>query len=139
MQTKRKRYSAKFKSRVALEALKEQKTLSELSSAYGIHSNQVSLWKKQLLTEAENIFSNKRHRQEKEQDILPVIQHTGMAIFLSAATTMVGVGSLALGQHRGAASLGILLILGVGSCLVSATLFLPALLQLLKKKSSGNT
>ena len=70
MQAKRKRYSAKFKTRVALEALKEQKTSSELSSAYGIHSNQVSLWKKQLLTEAENIFSNRRHRQEKEQEHL---------------------------------------------------------------------
>jgi len=53
MQTKRKRYSAQFKSQVALEALKEQKTLTELSGEYGIHSNQISLWKKQLLEEAE--------------------------------------------------------------------------------------
>mgnify|MGYP006291536243 CR=1 FL=1 len=70
MQSKRKRYSARFKSKVALEALKEQKTMSELSSEYGVHSNQISLWKKQLLTEAENVFSNKRHRQEKEQENL---------------------------------------------------------------------
>ncbi len=70
MQAKRKRYSAKFKSQVALEALKERKTLSELSSEYGIHSNQISLWKKQLLIEAEHVFSNKRHRQEKEQEHL---------------------------------------------------------------------
>jgi len=70
MQAKRKRYSANYKSRVALEALKEQKTLSELSSEYGVHSNQISLWKKQLLTEAEHIFSNKRRRQKKEQEHL---------------------------------------------------------------------
>jgi len=70
MQAKRKRYSAKFKSRVALEALKEQKTLSELSSEYGVHSNQISLWKKQLLLEAEYLYSNKRHRQEKEKEQL---------------------------------------------------------------------
>ncbi|MBN1930145.1 MAG: transposase [Desulfobacterales bacterium] len=70
MQAKRKRYSAKFKSAVALEALKEQKTLSEISSEYGVHSNQISLWKKQLLIEAENVFSNKRQRQEKEQEHL---------------------------------------------------------------------
>lgn len=70
MHAKRKRYSAKFKSTVALEALKEQKTMSELSSEYGVHSNQISLWKKQLLIEAENVFSNKRHRQEKEQETL---------------------------------------------------------------------
>jgi transposase-like protein len=70
MLAKRKRYNGKFKSRVALEALKEQKTLNELSGEYGVHSNQISLWKKQLLEEAEHIFSNKRHRQEKEQDYL---------------------------------------------------------------------
>ena len=70
MQAKRKRYSAKFRSTVALEALKEQKTLSEISSEYGVHSNQISLWKKQLLAEAEHVFSNKRHRQEKEQENL---------------------------------------------------------------------
>ncbi len=70
MRAKRKRYSAKFKSTVALEALKEQKTMSELSSEYGVHANQISLWKKQFLTEAENVFSNKRHRQEKEQENL---------------------------------------------------------------------
>ena len=70
MQAKRKRYSAKFKSTVALEALKEQKTMSELSGEYGVHANQISLWKKQLLTEAENVFSNKRNRQEKEQENL---------------------------------------------------------------------
>ena len=70
MQAKRKRYSAKFKSRVALEALKEQKTLNELSSKYQVHSNQISLWKKQLLSEAEHVFSNRRHRQKKEQEHL---------------------------------------------------------------------
>jgi putative transposase len=70
MQAKRKRYSATYKSRVAVEALKEQKTLSELSSEYGVHSNQISLWKKKLLTEAEFIFSNKRQRQKKEQEHL---------------------------------------------------------------------
>ncbi len=70
MQAKRKRYSAKFKSKVALEALKEQKTMSELSSQYGVHVNQISLWKKQLLIEAENVFSNKRDRKEKEQENL---------------------------------------------------------------------
>lgn len=70
MKAKRKRHSAKFKSTVALEALKEQKTMSEISSEYGIHSNQISLLKKQLLAEAEHVFSNKRHRQEKEQEHL---------------------------------------------------------------------
>jgi predicted RND superfamily exporter protein len=57
-----------------------------------------------------------------------------MAVFLSAATTMVGFGSLALARHQGAAGLGVVLLLGVGFCLIAATLFLPALLQLLRKR-----
>jgi hypothetical protein len=78
-----------------------------------------------------------RYRQEGEQDVAPVVRFTGMAIFLSAATTMVGFGSLALAQHRGAASLGLVLLFGVGACLVTSTLFLPALLALLKRMRSG--
>lgn len=74
-----------------------------------------------------------RYRQEGTRDVAPVVRFTGMAVFLSAATTMVGFGSLALAQHQGAAGLGVLLLVGVGSCLLSATLFLPALLQLLRR------
>jgi hypothetical protein len=74
-----------------------------------------------------------RYRQEGTGDVAPVVRYTGMAVFLSAATTMVGFGSLALAQHQGAAGLGILLLVGVGSCLLAATLFLPAVLQLLRR------
>ena len=74
-----------------------------------------------------------RYRQEGERDVAPVVRFTGMAIFLSGATTMVGFGSLTLAQHRGAASLGLLLLLGVGACLATSVLFLPALLRVLKR------
>ena len=74
-----------------------------------------------------------RYRQEGEQDVAPVVRFTGMAIFLSAATTMVGFGSLTLAHHRGAASLGQVLLLGVGACLATSVLFLPALLRVLKR------
>ena len=49
MTGKSKRYNADFKAKVAIEALKEQKTLSELSAEYQIHPNQISQWKKQLI------------------------------------------------------------------------------------------
>ncbi|MFH1130154.1 MAG: MMPL family transporter [Pseudomonadota bacterium] len=74
-----------------------------------------------------------RYRQEKETNVASVVRHTGLAVFLSAATTMVGFGSLMFAQHQGAASLGTLLVIGVGACLISATLFLPAMLGIFGK------
>ena len=47
MSNKRKQFQASFKSRVVLEALKEQQTLSELSNKFEIHPNQITNWKKQ--------------------------------------------------------------------------------------------
>ena len=49
MSKKRRQYSAQYKFKVAMEAAKGQRTLSELSSETGIHPNQISSWKRQLL------------------------------------------------------------------------------------------
>jgi len=54
----RKSYSAKYKAQVALSAIREDKTLSELSSEFSIHANQIVRWKKELLTRAEEVFDN---------------------------------------------------------------------------------
>ena len=53
----RKRHSAEFKAKVALEAAKEIKTLNELASQYEVHSVQISQWKKQLLENIAEVFS----------------------------------------------------------------------------------
>jgi len=45
----RKKYSKELKVQIALDAIKGQKTIAELASEYGVHANQISLWKKQLL------------------------------------------------------------------------------------------
>lgn len=58
--------SASFKKKVALEALREDKTLSEIASQYGVHPIQVSKWKKELLDGAESIFEDKRSRRKEE-------------------------------------------------------------------------
>ena len=56
MSKKRKQFQASFKSRVVLEALKEQQTLSELASRFEIHPNQISNWKRQAKEQLPDIF-----------------------------------------------------------------------------------
>jgi transposase-like protein len=56
MSRNRRTHSASFKAKVALEAAREEKTLSQLSSAYGLHANQISDWKKNLLSNASTLF-----------------------------------------------------------------------------------
>ena len=69
----RKKYGADFKAKVALEALKEQRTISEIASEFGVHPNQVGQWKKEALEGFARIFSgSKEHgtadnEKEKEQ------------------------------------------------------------------------
>lgn len=75
-----------------------------------------------------------RFRQEGERDVAPVVQRTGLAVLLSALTTMAGFGSLVLANHRGASSLGLVLLVGVGCCLVTATILLPALLAIIRRR-----
>jgi len=62
----RKRYTAAFKARVALEAAKQTRTLAELSKGFQVHPVQISQWKKQLLDGAESLFGDDR-RRERDQ------------------------------------------------------------------------
>ena len=62
MKKGRRNHSAEFKARVALEAIKGNKSMAELSSEYAVHPNQISKWKKQVLEELPGIFSEKRTR-----------------------------------------------------------------------------
>jgi len=64
---KRRRFSANFKARVAREALKERKTISDLAAEYDVHPNQISQWKKQLLDALPEVFS-KRSEQERQRE-----------------------------------------------------------------------
>lgn len=68
MEKTRKRYSAEFKLKVALEALKEVETLSQLASKFSIHQAQISDWKKQLQTDALSIFQSKKEGNSRQQD-----------------------------------------------------------------------
>lgn len=57
MKRERRKFTAAFKAKVALDALKENQTLNELASKYGIHQNQISTWKKEFLEKSEMVFS----------------------------------------------------------------------------------
>ena len=70
MKTRRKRYTAEFKAKVALEAIKGQHTVNEIGSRYGLHPNQVSQWKKQALEQMSEVFSNGRVRKERSEEEL---------------------------------------------------------------------
>ena len=56
----RRNHAPEFKARVALEAIKGEQTLVELSKRYQVHQNQITEWKKQLLKNAPDIFSGSR-------------------------------------------------------------------------------
>ena len=66
--SKRKNHKPAFKSRVALEATKSERTVSELASHYGVHPTQIHQWKKALLEGAPEVFERGRkfgHLEER--------------------------------------------------------------------------
>ena len=67
MRKKRTRYSETFKSKVAIEALREQKTISEIAGQFQIHPNQVTKWKKQLLDGSPAIFEDGRKTKKEDK------------------------------------------------------------------------
>jgi transposase-like protein len=63
----RKQYSKVVKAQVALDAIKGQKTVAEISSEYGVHASQIGGWKKQLLDNAAELFSRAKGSNERKQ------------------------------------------------------------------------
>lgn len=66
----RKKHSAEFKAKIALEAAKGLKTINEIASEAEVHPTQVTLWKKQLLEEASTLFASSKGHKEKSQEDL---------------------------------------------------------------------
>ena len=66
----RKTHDAALKAKVALEALKGEKTIAQLSSQYGVHPNQIGKWKKDLLERLPEIFSAKWRKEHKTDEEL---------------------------------------------------------------------
>ncbi|KXK30298.1 MAG: transposase [Candidatus Brocadia sinica] len=64
----RKRYSGEFKAKVAVEAIKGEKTASEIAGEYGVHPTQIAQWKKQVMDEIPKIFSVKKERDARKEE-----------------------------------------------------------------------
>lgn len=62
----RKRFTSEFKSKVAIEALKGHKTISELSSEFDVHPTQINEWKRHLVQASKTAFSNKNSLKDKQ-------------------------------------------------------------------------
>ena len=62
---KRRRHSAEFKFKVALEALREQETMAQLSSKFEVSPQQISTWKKQLKSSGPEVFRSKKMDQSR--------------------------------------------------------------------------
>jgi transposase-like protein len=70
MARQRNHYTADFKAKVALAAIKGQQTVNEIAATYSVHPNQVVQWKKQVLEVLPDVFSNRRVRRTQDEEAL---------------------------------------------------------------------
>jgi len=66
----RMKHEAAFKAKVALEAVKGEKTIAQISSEFGIHPNQIRQWRRHLLEVLPDVFSDRRKKADRERNEL---------------------------------------------------------------------
>lgn len=66
--TTRRRFTSEFKARIALEALRGDKTVHEIAAQHKVHPNQVSTWKRQAIDGLSEVFSNGADRERQDHD-----------------------------------------------------------------------
>ena len=69
MTRKRRIFGAAFKAKVALAAARGDKTTAQLASEFGVHTSQVTAWKKQLLEQASGLFEDGRTKRRDESSV----------------------------------------------------------------------
>ena len=67
---KRKKYPKEFKARVALEALKGEKSIAQISSEYEVHGSMIIKWKKHLQENIANIFISKNDQEPDDKELI---------------------------------------------------------------------
>ena len=68
MKKERRKFSAAFKAKLAIEALKERETLTELSKRYDVHPNMISKWKQEFIERSSEIFNTKAPEENFEAE-----------------------------------------------------------------------
>jgi transposase len=63
----KRKFSADFKTKVVLEALKERNSIEEISRKYELHPNQISMWKKEFLSQASSVFSSETDKSDDKK------------------------------------------------------------------------
>ena len=80
MVSMRKQYEASFKAKVALEAVKGEKTMAQLAGEFGVHPNQIGRWKAELLEKLPELFSDRRKRVDKDREETEAELHAAMLV-----------------------------------------------------------
>ena len=74
---KRRKFTASFKTKVVLDALKERRSMAELAQKYDLHPTQISNWKREFLSNADQVFgstkSKKSEADQEKDELLKVI------------------------------------------------------------------
>lgn len=78
MSNKRKRYNPEFKAKVALAAIKNEDTMSELAARFGVHPTMIAAWKRSLLEGAPDIFDkNQKTKKQAEEHVDELYRQIG--------------------------------------------------------------